>query len=66
MWQDLRLHQHLRPGARPRRLPALLLYVRYETSYDNWLPDSDRVYQVQTLYADPITGARSLSRARRE
>jgi putative ABC transport system permease protein len=27
----------------------LLLYVRYETSYDNWLPDADRVYQVQSI-----------------
>src|SRR5919206_421637 len=27
----------------------LLVYVRYETSYDRWLPDSDRVYQVQAI-----------------
>jgi len=27
----------------------LLLYVRYETSYDKWLPDAERVYQVQTI-----------------
>ena len=25
----------------------LLLYVRYETSYDTWLPDAERIYQVQ-------------------
>ena len=25
----------------------ILNYIRYETSYDEWLPDSDRVYQVQ-------------------
>jgi putative ABC transport system permease protein len=31
----------------------LLIYVRYETSYDNWLPDAERVYQVQTISADP-------------
>ncbi len=37
----------------------VLLYVRYETSYDAWLPDADRTYQLQqwvspgaaTLYA---------------
>jgi putative ABC transport system permease protein len=28
----------------------ILLYVRYETSYDKWLPDADRVFQVQTHY----------------
>ena len=27
----------------------LLIYVRYETSYDRWLPDSDRVFQVQAI-----------------
>ena len=27
----------------------LLLFVRYETSYDDWLPDHDDVYQVQTF-----------------
>jgi putative ABC transport system permease protein len=31
----------------------LLLYVRYETSYDSWLPDADRVYQVQAISTDP-------------
>ncbi|HEX8669151.1 MAG TPA: ABC transporter permease [Allosphingosinicella sp.] len=36
----------------------ILLYVRYETGYDRWLPDSDRVYQVQTIYTDPETGNR--------
>ena len=34
----------------------ILLYVRYETSYDSWLPDAERVYQVQSIYADPETG----------
>src|SRR3954467_14840529 len=34
----------------------ILLYVRYETSYDRWLPDSGRVFQVQTLFTDPETG----------
>jgi putative ABC transport system permease protein len=28
----------------------ILLYVRYETSYDSWLPEADRVFQVQTHY----------------
>ncbi|TFI59558.1 FtsX-like permease family protein [Sphingomonas parva] len=34
----------------------LLLYVRYETSYDAWLPEADRVYQIQTFGTDPETG----------
>jgi putative ABC transport system permease protein len=34
----------------------LLLYVRYETSYDRWLPDADRVFQVQTFGTDQETG----------
>ncbi|HEV2747417.1 MAG TPA: FtsX-like permease family protein [Allosphingosinicella sp.] len=34
----------------------LLLYVRYETSYDDWLPDADRVFQVQSIRTDPETG----------
>ena len=34
----------------------ILLYVRYETSYDAWLPEADRVYQVQAVYTDPETG----------
>ena len=36
----------------------LLLYVRYEMSYDRWLPDADRVFQVQTFGTDPSTGAK--------
>jgi putative ABC transport system permease protein len=28
----------------------LLLYVRYEQSYDKWLPNSENVYQLQTFY----------------
>jgi putative ABC transport system permease protein len=28
----------------------LLVYVRYETSYDAWWPDSERVYQVQATW----------------
>lgn len=31
----------------------LFLYVRYETSYDEWLPNSDRTYQLQTHY-EPV------------
>jgi putative ABC transport system permease protein len=27
----------------------ILLYVRYETSYDSWLPDAERIYQVQAV-----------------
>jgi putative ABC transport system permease protein len=32
---------------------ALLVYVRYETGYDSWLPDSDRIYQVQATWHEP-------------
>jgi len=33
----------------------LLVYVRYETSYDRWLPDAERVYQVQAISVDDNT-----------
>jgi len=36
----------------------ILLYVRYETSYDKWLPDSGRIYQVQATWHEagqPVT-----------
>ncbi len=32
---------------------ALLLYVRFEHSYDSWLPASDRTYQLQTRNNGP-------------
>ncbi|MDP8914406.1 MAG: ABC transporter permease [Pseudomonadota bacterium] len=31
----------------------ILLYVRYETSYDEWLPDHERIYQVQATWHEP-------------
>src|SRR5215213_9881513 len=34
----------------------ILLFVRYEMSYDKWLPDGERVYQVQNWFRDPQTG----------
>jgi putative ABC transport system permease protein len=37
----------------------LLLYVRYETNYDQWLPNAENVYQFQTYYNDPQTGERN-------
>jgi putative ABC transport system permease protein len=37
----------------------LLLYVRYETDYDNWLPNAENTYQLQTYYRDPQTGERN-------
>ncbi|HVQ07538.1 MAG TPA: ABC transporter permease [Allosphingosinicella sp.] len=37
----------------------LLLYVRYETSYDNWLPNAENTYQFQTYYTDPQTHERT-------
>ncbi|HEU4969510.1 ABC transporter permease [Sphingomonas sp.] len=34
----------------------ILLFVRYEFSYDKWLPDSENVYQVQTWFKNPDSG----------
>ncbi|HYJ82788.1 MAG TPA: ABC transporter permease [Allosphingosinicella sp.] len=34
----------------------ILLFVRYEMSYDKWMPASERVYQVQQWFRDPGTG----------
>ena len=34
----------------------LLLYVRYERSYDAWLPNAENVYQIQSTFRDPNTG----------
>jgi putative ABC transport system permease protein len=34
----------------------ILLYVRYELSYDKWLPNAENVYQLQTFYTDAQTG----------
>jgi putative ABC transport system permease protein len=34
----------------------LLLYVRYETNYDQWLPNAENTYQFQTHYRSKQTG----------
>lgn len=34
----------------------LLLYVRYETHYDSWLPNAENTYQFQTHYRSKQTG----------
>jgi putative ABC transport system permease protein len=34
----------------------ILLFVRYEMSYEKWLPNAERVYQVQNWFRDPATG----------
>jgi len=34
----------------------ILVYVRYETSYDGWLPEAERTYQFQQHYTDNNTG----------
>ena len=34
----------------------ILLFVRYETSYDKWIPGSENVYQVQNWFRDPASG----------
>jgi putative ABC transport system permease protein len=31
----------------------ILLYIRYEQSYDSWLPDVDNTYQLQAWYPHP-------------
>jgi putative ABC transport system permease protein len=38
----------------------ILLYVRYETSYDKWLPNGENIYQFQTHYRDKQTGEEQL------
>ncbi len=35
----------------------LLVYVRYETGYDEWLPDADQVHQVQSISTAPEDAA---------
>ncbi|HEX8126853.1 MAG TPA: ABC transporter permease [Allosphingosinicella sp.] len=32
---------------------TILLYVRYESSYDSWLPDHERIHQVQATWHEP-------------
>ncbi|MDQ3246502.1 MAG: ABC transporter permease [Pseudomonadota bacterium] len=34
----------------------ILLYVRYELSYDKWIPNSENIYQVQTDYIHGVAG----------
>jgi putative ABC transport system permease protein len=34
----------------------ILLYIRYEQSYDKWLPDHENTYQFQTFGTNPDTG----------
>ena len=34
----------------------ILLYIRYEQSYDKWLPDADNTYQFQAWYPHPKDG----------
>jgi putative ABC transport system permease protein len=31
----------------------ILTYIRHESSFDNWLPDSERIYQVQSTSHEP-------------
>ncbi|MCL6740867.1 ABC transporter permease [Sphingomonas sp. RB56-2] len=39
----------------------ILLYIRYEQSYDNWLPDAENTYQLQAWYPNPSSGIPILS-----
>jgi putative ABC transport system permease protein len=34
----------------------ILLYVRYELSYDRWLPNAENIYQIQSWSTDSETG----------
>jgi putative ABC transport system permease protein len=34
----------------------ILLFIRYERSYDSWLPDSERIYQLQSWINSDETG----------
>src|SRR5690348_17414551 len=34
----------------------ILLYVRYERSYDGWLPGAERTYQLQDIYSPTESG----------
>ena len=34
----------------------ILLYVRYENSYDKWLPDAENTYELQAWYPNPKSG----------
>ena len=34
----------------------ILLYIRYEQSYDRWIPDSENSYQFQAWYPNPDDG----------
>jgi putative ABC transport system permease protein len=37
----------------------ILLFVRYEMSYDKWMPGAEKVYQFQTWFKDDETGEES-------
>src|SRR4029079_14338066 len=39
----------------------ILLYVRYERSYDDWLPNVENTYELQAWYANPKSGIPLLS-----
>src|SRR5688572_5513295 len=32
---------------------TILLYVRYESSFDSWIPDHERIHQVQATWHEP-------------
>ena len=34
----------------------ILLYIRYEQSYDEWLPDVENTYELQAWYPHPQDG----------
>ena len=58
-----RIYAGINIGGLALGLAACLLilnYVRYESSYDAWLPDSGRIYQVQTKFNLPGQPARNV------
>ena len=39
---------------------TLSLYVRFETSFESWIPDADQIYEAQTRYTMPGKPTRSM------
>jgi putative ABC transport system permease protein len=38
----------------------ILIYIRYETTFENWLPEAERTYQFQQHYTERNTGEQTL------
>src|SRR3954462_11159723 len=44
------------PAIGPAACLLLLVYVRYETNYDTFLPNAENTYEFQTHFRNPQTG----------